>query len=37
MKKNYESLTLELIPMDAADIVTNSDNDGSWIWGDIFT
>lgn len=38
MKKTYESLTLELIPMDAADIVTLSENEGGWNenW-DIFT
>ena len=30
MKKIYETLTVELIPMDAADIVTMSENEGGW-------
>jgi len=38
MKKIYEPLTMELILMDAADIVTMSENEGGWDSGwNIFT
>lgn len=30
MKLQYEPLELELIPMDSADIVTLSENEGGW-------
>ena len=38
MKMKYEPLELELIPMDSADIVTLSENEGGWDSGwNIFT
>ena len=38
MKLQYEPLELELIPMDSADIVTLSENEGGWDSGwNIFT
>jgi|GEM_PF-2021672 len=38
MKLKYELMELELIPMDSADIVTLSENEGGWDDGwNIFT